>query len=333
MRKVRNRKICHNAESILKNHSLYLLLFFKSNLRFKNINISHYSSYLWMIFCYSTIYNDSKMYIPDNSKYIDLYPSDTASHYLRVNTYRGFIFDDKYPYIDKSRSFKIKRFFVRILLYTIIFPLLTHIRMGLKIKGKHHLKTYKEELKDGAVSVSNHIHLWDYIAVMKALRPKNTYVLVWDKNINGKDGPSIRLVGGIPIPTLSKGVPIYNKALKEILSNKKILHVYAEGSMWEYYVPIRPFKTGAASIAISNNKPILPIGFSYHKPGFIEKHLFRLKSCITINIGKPIFKDDRLSRREAEIDLTRRAFVAVNRLVGISKPKYEPIYNNSKRID
>ena len=273
------------------------------------------------------------MYIADNSKYKDLYPLDTASHYLDVDEFRGFVFDDKYPYVDNSKSFRFKRFFVRFLLHTIIFPFLSHIRIGLKINGKHNLKTYKEELSNGVVSVSNHIHPWDYIAVMKALRPKNTYVLVWDKNVNGKDGPSVRLVGGIPIPTLAKGVPAYNKAIKDLLNNKKILHVYAEGSMWEYYTPIRPFKTGAASIAISNNKPILPIAFSYRPPKFIEKHIFRLKSCITINIGKPIFKDDRLSRREAEVDLTRRAFVEVNRLAGISKPKYPPIYDNSKRID
>ena len=263
------------------------------------------------------------------------YPEETNQHYLEIHKDRGFVFDASYPYIDKSGFFRFRQGLVRILLNVIIFPM-TKIRLGLKIEGRENLKKHKDVLDNGVVSVCNHVHLWDYFAVMKALRPYKPNVLVWNKSINGEDGTSIRLVGGIPIPENNvNGQKAFLTALGKLLSEHGWLHVYAEGSMWEYYAPIRPFKRGAALIAVRNDKPIIPMGFSYREPGWVRKHVFRQIALFTLHIGEPIYSDNVLEPRERVNDLTIRANQAVCTLVGINPDEnlYEPVFNDSKRID
>ena len=273
------------------------------------------------------------MFDPRTNRYP--YPEETDGHYLEIRKDRGIVFDASYPYIDKSGFFRFRQGLVRILLNVIIFPM-TKIRLGLKIEGRENLKKHKDVLDNGAVSVCNHVHLWDYFAVMKALRPYKPNVLVWNKSINGEDGTSIRLVGGIPIPENNvNGQKTFLTALGKLLSEHGWLHVYAEGSMWEYYAPIRPFKRGAALIAVRNDKPLIPMGFSYREPGWIRKHVFHQIALFTLHVGEPIFPDKTLKPKERETDLTIRAHRAVCTLVGIDPNKniYEPVFNDSKRID
>lgn len=274
------------------------------------------------------------MFDPKTDKYP--YPDTTDEHYIKMKTNNGAVFDENYPYIDKSKSFKFKRFWVRMGLFFIVFPW-TRVHMGLKIKGKKNLKIHKQELKDGFVNVSNHVHFWDYIAIMKALRPRKPNVLVWGPNIRDSSGGLVRLVGGIPIPdTDDKAKQVFRDAIKRLLSEDKgILQVYAEGSMWEYYQPIRPFKLGAAHFAIQNNKPILPMGFSYREPSWFRRTILKQPAALTLNIGEPIYKDDSLMGKQQVLDLITRARDAICVLVGIEPNKniYPSIFHDSKKID
>ena len=201
------------------------------------------------------------MYNPHSTKYN--YPEYTDQHYLVVKKNDGTVFDENYPYFNNSKGFRFKKWWVRVLLNLIVFPICP-IYMGLRIKGRKNLKKYKDELSNGAITVSNHVHMWDYIAVMKALRPRHTHVLVWAPNVRGESGPLVRLVGGIPIPDNDlNGKVACNKAVEQYLKDGGWLQIYAEGSMWECYPYIRPFHKGAASLACRLNKPVLPIGFSF----------------------------------------------------------------------
>ncbi len=263
------------------------------------------------------------------------YTEKTNQHYLEIHKDLGLVFDGSYPYIEKSGFFKFKKALIRIFLNVIAFLVVT-VRMGLKIEGRKNLKKYKDVLDNGVISVCNHVHMWDYLGVMKAIRPFKSHVLVWDKNINGEKGGAMRLVGGIPIPENSvAGKKAFFKAIGELLSEHGWLHIYAEGSMWEYYAPIRPFKRGMALIAVSNDKPVIPLGYSYRKPGWIRGHIFHQIALYTIHVGEPIYPDKTLKYKEREKDLTIRAHRAVCSLVGINPDEniYEPEFNDSKRID
>ena len=261
---------------------------------------------------------------------------ETDRHYLEVHKDRGIVFDTEYPYIDRSKSFRFKQSLIRILLNVVVFPL-CRIRLGLKIEGRENLKKHKAILDNGVVSIANHVHMWDYIAVMRAIRPFRSNLLSWAPNINGENGTLIRMVGGIPIPENNiAATKTYLKAIRDLLRNDHgWLHIYPEGSMWEYYAPIRPFKRGAAHIACVSDKPILPLGFSYREPGWVRKKIFHQIATFTVRIGEPLFPDKTLQPKEQENDLTERSHDAVCRLVGIEAKDnlYPSVFNDSKRID
>ena len=263
------------------------------------------------------------------------YPENTDGHYLEVKKNNGLVFDGNYPYIDRSKKFKFIQFWIRLLLNIIVFPM-CYPYMGLIIKNRKNIKKYKEALKDGAITVSNHIHMWDYIAINKAIRHRKPHVIVWAPNVRGENAFFVRMMGGVPIPDGDlEGKVAFNKAIEDSLARGEWLQVYAEGSMWECYPYIRPFKLGAASLAIRTNKPILPIGFSFRKPSWIRKHIFKQEVAVTLNVGEPIFKDESLSESAQRIDLTTRVHNAVCLLAGI-EPKdnpYEAIFDNSKRAE
>ena len=263
------------------------------------------------------------------------YPMETDKHYLEVHMDRGIVFDTEYPYIDRSKSFRFKQSLIRLLLNVVVFPL-CRIRLGLRIEGRENLKKHKTILKEGAVSIANHVHMWDYIAVMRTIRPFRSNLLSWAPNINGENGTLIRMVGGIPIPdTGIAATKTYMKTVMDLLHGGGWLHIYAEGSMWEYYAPIRPFKPGVAHIACEAKRPVLPLAYTYREPGWIRKKLFRQIACFTLHIGEPIYADETLAKKEQRTDLTVRCHEAVCRLAGID-PKdnlYPPIFEQSKRID
>lgn len=263
------------------------------------------------------------------------YPEETDKHYLKVHKNRGIVFDVHYPYVDRSKFFCFKQGFVRFILNILVFPL-CRIRMGLKVAGKDNLKKYRDVLKEGTVSVANHVHMWDYIAILSAIRPFRAHHLSWAPNVNGENGTLIRMVGGIPIPEHSiAGTKAYIKAVRGLLDDGGWLHIYAEGSMWEYYAPIRPFKRGSAHFAVDCNKPIVPLGFSYREPGWLRKTVFHQIAKFTLTIGEPLYPDMSLPVKERETELTIRCHEAVCRLCGIDPKQnlYPPLFSDSKRVD
>lgn len=263
------------------------------------------------------------------------FPMDTKEHYLVVKKDDHSVFDSNYVFLDNSKKFLLWKKFVRFLLFIFVFPV-TRIRLGLRIKGRKNIRENKKLLKEGAFSCSNHIHMWDFICVMRGLLPFKPYVVVWPKNMRGENKKIIKSVGGIPVPDGDmSGTRKFIRTISELVHDKQIIHVCSEGSMWEFYMPIRPFRDGVAKFAVKWDKPVIPMGFSYRKPGFIRGKIFHQQAKITLNIGKPLFPNKELEDKERIYDLTKRLHDEVCLLCGI-KPEeniYEAVYNNSKRID
>ena len=274
----------------------------------------------------------SKSFIP---KTHIAYPENTDGHYLEIKKDDGTVFDKNYPYVDKSKKFKRKQRLIRMGLYTIVFPF-SYLKMGLKIRGKKNIRKNKKILKQGALSVCNHVHMWDYICIMNAIKPFKSHMLVWNKNVSGESGPLVRLVGGIPIPENDMSATIkYLDDIKHLLDDGGWIHIYPEGSMWEYYRYIRPFKKGIGHLARMSHKPVVPMGISYRKPSWIRKYIFKQPAAFNLCIGEPIYLNESLPKNEQEEDLLIRLHKSVCELAGINEGEnpYPQIFNNSKRID
>ena len=254
------------------------------------------------------------------------YPERTDEHMITVKKRREVVLDENYPYLQKGFWFGCLRGIYWLGVNAIIFPLL-RITHGLKIYGKENLKKHKAELKGGAITVSNHVFMWDYLCVLKAIRPHLPFFPAWKTNLEGPNAALIRMSGGMPIPTDSmKAMVKFSRAMDEVLESGKWLHVYPEGSLWFYYPDIRPLKKAVFQYAVKYQKPLIPITMSFRPRKGIMKLLGR-KPLVDLHIGEPLYVDTTLSKREAERKLHAETYHIMQVMNGINPedPTYKTI--------
>ncbi len=218
------------------------------------------------------------------------YPERSDQHMIEVKHLRDVNCDENYPYVQKGFWWKVKRALLWLLLNPLVFLVVT-LRHGLRIHGKKNLKKHKEALKGGAITVCNHVFMWDYLCVLKAIRPKLQYLLAWKTNLEGPNGPLIRWVGGIPIPNDNRRAMVkFNQEVGKVLEEGKWLHVFPEGSMWFYYPDIRPLKKGAFKYAVKYDKPVIPFVITFRPRKGIMRW-FSKNPLADLHVGEPIFPD------------------------------------------
>lgn len=249
---------------------------------------------------------------------------------ITVKKLREVNLDENYPYLQKSAGFKVKRVCYWMIVNAIVFPL-CRITHGLKVYGRKNLKKHKKALKNGGISISNHVFMWDYLCVLRAIRPRLAYFPAWKTNLEGPNGGAIRFSGGIPIPTGNiKAMRCFNRAMEEVLEKGKWMHVYPEGSMWFYYPDIRPLKKAVFKYAVKYNKPVLPITMSF-RPRRGPSKLFSKTPFVDMHIGEPLYADNTLSPKEAERKLHEEAYHIMQVMNGINPG--DPTYGIDQNID
>ncbi|MBO5879400.1 MAG: 1-acyl-sn-glycerol-3-phosphate acyltransferase [Clostridia bacterium] len=257
------------------------------------------------------------------------YPEHSDEHMLVVKKVREVNFDVDYHYMPRGLKYKLLRVVYGTLLNTVVFPIM-HFTHGLKIYGKKNYKKHKKAFKNGAITISNHVFMWDYLCVLKAIRPHLAYFPVWKTNLEGSFGPFIRLSGGIPVPTDNVHALIkFNKAMEAVLQEGKWLHFFPEGSLWFFYPDIRPLKKAVFKYAVQYDKPVIPITMSFRDRPKIMR-IFGKTPFVDLHIGEPLFPDRSLSRFEAEEKLHREAYHVMQVMNGINPG--DPTYNTDQNI-
>ena len=258
-----------------------------------------------------------------------VYPEHSDEHMIEVKHLRDTNFDENYSFYDKSARYKFIRGCYWFLVNAICFPLLC-ITHGLRIHGRKNLKKHKEELKGGAITICNHVFMWDYLCVLKAIRPHLPFFPAWKTNFEGPNGNLIRMSGGIPVPTDSfRAMHKFNVAMEEVIEDGKWLHVFPEGSMWFYYPDIRPLKKQVFRYAVKYNKPVIPLTISFRPRKGITK-LFTKKPQVDIHIGEPMWADQSLLPFEAEKKMHTEAYHIMQVMNGINPG--DPTYNTDQVI-
>ncbi|MBO5287133.1 MAG: 1-acyl-sn-glycerol-3-phosphate acyltransferase [Clostridia bacterium] len=258
------------------------------------------------------------------------YPEKSDEHMITVKHLRDTHFDENYDYIGKGFLGALRRATFFLAFNLIACPLCT-IRHGLKIYGRENLKKYKKELKNGAITISNHVLMWDYMCVLKAIRPHMPYFPGWKTNFEGPNGPLIRWASGIPVPTDNfRAMAKFKRAIEEVLEKGKWLHFFPEGSMWFYYPDIRPLKKAVFQFAVKYDKPVIPISISFRPRRGIER-LFGKKPLADLHIGEPLFVNKELDRVSACEDIRLRAYIKMQEMNGIKKG--DPTYNEDLSIE
>ena len=249
------------------------------------------------------------------------YPDNPCEHVIELKKIRELSIDANYPFLNKSFGFKFVRALMHLGIFVLVFPLCI-FRFGLRVEGRKNLKKHRNLFKNGAMTISNHIQMWDFLFVLRALRYRMMYFPAWKENLLGPDMGFVRFAGGIPVPEEIRTIKYFNQAFDEIVAKKIWIHAYPEVAMWPYYESIRPFKKGVFTMAYRYNLPVIPIAFRYENPILPLKlfNLFRKKKLptVVVSIGEPIMPRTDLPRKEAVYLLRNQCHKAIVEQAGIT---------------
>ena len=136
------------------------------------------------------------------------------------------------------------------------------------------------------------------------------------------------MAGGIPIPTDNlRAMVKFKGAMEEVFTRGDWMHFFPEGSMWFYYPDIRPLKKAVFKYAVTYDRPILPITFSFRPRTGLWKLLGK-SPLLDLNIGDPIFHDKSLSKVDAAKKLQQDAYRIMQEMNGIFPG--DPTYNEDQ---
>ena len=244
-----------------------------------------------------------------------VYPRAQDAHMLQVAPDCPVDLSGDYPFLDRSKSFRCKQFWMRVLFHGFAKPL-CRIRYALKVEGK----LPKALRHKPFVTVCNHVAYWDFIILSCGFPFRNCAYPIWRTNMQNKSNFLYRAVGAIPVPNVQKdgrhAVRRFHDALDTVLNEGRWLHVYPEASMWYYYTPICPFKKTAFALAVEHQVPVVPLTISFRPPKGLYR-LFKKDPCCTLHIGAPEYPDPTLGRTDAAEDLSERCRLDMMHMAGI----------------
>ena len=220
-------------------------------------------------------------------------------------------FDGTYTYLDKSLKFKIWHSLIYLITWIVAFPA-NRIRFGLKIEGREKILQNRKLFANGVMTVCNHVHRWDMICVLQAMRYRKAWIPMYAQPFRGKDGFLMKAIGGIAIPEDHSGLRAFDKALDELHATKQWIHLFPESCSWNFYAPLRPFKTGAFNMAYRYSLPIIPMIISFRPRNGWRRFFFKNDPLLTIHVGDPIVPDLNTPRKEEAArmrDITHKAML------------------------
>ena len=229
---------------------------------------------------------------------------------------KDITFDETWPYLDKSLKFKIIHAVIYFLTWTIAFPV-NRIRFGLRIEGREKIRKNRKRFAGGVITVCNHVHRWDMICVMQAMRYRKAWIPMYSEPFKGKDGFLMKAVGGIAIPDSYSGLREFDRALDELHARGQWIHIFPESCSWKFYAPLRPFKIGAFNMAYKYGVPVLPMIITFRPRTGWRKWFGKGEPLVTLHVGDPIVPDPKAPRKEEAVRLRDQAHKAMLDMAGI----------------
>ena len=169
------------------------------------------------------------------------------------------------------------------------------------IRGLENLKS----LSTGAILTCNHFNPLDTFAVHEAflrseVKDKKLYRVIREGNYTsfpGFYGYLMRHFYTLPLSSNRKTMRKFTDATCKLLSDGNLVLIYPEQSMWWNYRKPKPLKSGAYSLAVKCNVPILPIFITMRDSEKIGDDGYPIQEY-TVNIGEPIYPNALLGHKE-----------------------------------
>ncbi|MBO4452659.1 MAG: 1-acyl-sn-glycerol-3-phosphate acyltransferase [Clostridia bacterium] len=231
---------------------------------------------------------------------------------------------DEIEYVRKGFYEKIKTKFAFTMARRFVNNLIDEKKLIIKeIKGIENFNT----LKSGAVITCNHFNAFDSFAIQFAYEASNQtdrkfYRVIKEGNYTsfpGFYGFLMRHCNTLPLSSNTRTLTKFVAAVNGLLKDGSLVLVYPEQSMWWNYRKPKPLKTGAFVLAARNKVPVLPCFITMSDSEIMGDDGFYVQEY-TINIGKPIYPDEKLTYRENVEKLMDENFACW-------KDIYESFYN------
>lgn len=262
------------------------------------------------------------------------YPEENPFQRTLFPTFdRELAIDENYPYVDDTFMYRLKNIFAYIFLLKTGLNIMLHVKMGLRIRGREVLKKHKEGLKNGAITIANHMFRLDCPCVLLAVKAKHTTrIPMFAPNFRTKDSIFLQMVGGVPIPEPETGLSAmkkFNEAFDEFNKRGWWFHIFPEACRWDMYKPLRPFQKGAFTMSYKYNKPLLPCVITYRE----RKGIYRLFGpkelpLLTVTIGEPIYPDTAQARKTEVERLREMAHTQMQQMAGITHNPWPAAWGN-----
>lgn len=187
---------------------------------------------------------------------------------------------------------------------TLISPvlwLINKVWFGLRIEGRENLR----DLKGGAVSVMNHVHPMDCTMAKVALMPHRLWFLSLASNLNKPfTGWLVRFCGGVPLAENVHDMAQLEQGMEARVRGGAFIHFYPEGMLVPYYNGLREFHPGAFALVTRVGCPVVPMMLCMRPSSGLMR--WRRKPCFTLRIGKPLYADESLTKKQAAKELEQR---------------------------
>ena len=163
-----------------------------------------------------------------------------------------------------------------------------------------------ENINTGAILTCNHFNPFDVFAIEKVFRKtkhkktKKLFKIIREGNYTnfpGFYGFLFRNCDTLPLSSNTRTMIDFMKSVKTILERGDFILIYPEQSLWWNYKKPKPLKDGAFNFAVKSDVPVVPIFITMEDSNIIGADGFPVQEY-TINIEKPIYKDDSLSEKE-----------------------------------
>ena len=210
---------------------------------------------------------------------------------------------DNVDYLNTKSSSKLKSKVANHLAEKFLDELLKNNK--LIIKEVNGIENF-DKIETGAILTCNHFNPFDSFTVEKVFRTtkqgatKKLYKVIREGNYTnfpGFYGFLFRNCYTLPLSSNRKTMTEFMNAVDKILQRGEFILIYPEQSMWWNYRKPKPLKDGAFKIAVRNHVPVIPIFITMQDSNIIGDDGFPVQEY-TVNIEKPIYLDENLSKKQ-----------------------------------
>lgn len=213
--------------------------------------------------------------------------------------------DGKYKYIHKNFFWNITSFVLYRLIATPVAYIYTKFKFGLKVENKSILKKHKNI---GYFMYGNHTqNMNDAFAPTLVNFPKNVQVVVHPNNVSIPFwGNIIKFLGPLPIPDDIDASKNFIKSISHNISKKRVIMIYPEAHVWNYYTRIRNFDSSTFKYPVKEKVPTFSVTTTYQK---WKKN----KPRIVMYIDGPFYPNNNLNQKEKCEELKKQVYDAMNK--------------------